>query len=195
MAYQETPPFDRGFTRFGGSPVSATDGAGFEGKEYTFPDKDWGSSDETKPDRSTGMVRVRVVRNLSGGALLPKRIAKMKLDGTAYEERGQVSGYAETVGEHGFPIDEFLPAAGVAANDLFYVVVDGCAKVTSAAAGDTTVAIGEYVIPSTDGKVIGQDPTVAAGAATFNQVFGTIGRAVTAVAAINTDFVIEVIHR
>lgn len=195
MAYQEEPPFPRGGTRFGGSPQSATDGAGFEGKEYYFPDKIWDDPAEVKPDRSTGMVKVRVVRNVSGANQLPKLVAKMKITGSAYEERGQSDAYAVTVGDHGFPIDEFLPAAGVVNNDLYYVVVDGCAKVTSAAAGTTTLAIGDYAIPSTGGKVVKQDNSVAAGSATFNQIQGVIGRAVTAVAAINTDFVLEVLQR
>jgi hypothetical protein len=43
--------------------------------------------------------------------------------------------------------------------------------------------------------VIDQDVTVAAGAATFNQNQGAVGRAIQAVNAINTDFLIDVIPK
>ncbi len=186
----EDLPFPLGTTWADGGTAASTDATHLEGKEYIVECIDYSDTGVTKPSLTGRYKKVRIVRNVTGSALLPKRIAKMKTDGSAKEYLSQVDEYATTVGELGYPIDEFLPAAGVGDQELFYVVVEGLAKVTSAAAGDTTIAIGNFVIPSTDGKVIDQDVTVAAGAATFNQIQGAIGRAVTAVAAINTDFYI-----
>ncbi len=186
----EDLPFPLGSTWVDGGTAASTDAQNLEGKEYYVETINYADTGVVKPALTGRYKKVRIVRNVTGSAILPKRIAKMKSDGSTYEYLSQVNGYADTVGQLGYPIDEFLPAAGVADQELFYIVVEGLAKVTSAAAGDTTISIGNFVIPSTDGKVIDQDVTVAAGAATFNQIQGAIGRAVTAVAAINTDFYI-----
>lgn len=192
MARNEAPPFGRGETFFGtGGTPNANDGANLEGKTWVFEDLDFTQAG-AKPARSNRDVTCMVVRNKTGSALLPKLIAKMKVDGSGKEFLGQVNGYATTVGDKGFPIDEFLPAAGVADNDLFWVVVAGPATVTSAASGTTTVAVAGYVIPATGGKVVAQDTTVILAPGIYNQIQGAIGRAITAVAAINTDFLIDV---
>lgn len=195
MARDEAPPFELGQTYFQGNTPDTTVANHLLGKIWTFEDINLnasGSGGTMKPRRMGAPRRMMAVRNTSGGALLPKRIARMKVDGSLYEFTQEIVGYADTVGQLGFPIDEFLPPAGVADDDIFWVCVGGPATVTSAAAGDTTISIGSFVIPSTDGKVIDQDTTVAAGAATFNQIQGAIGRAIVAVAAINTDFLIYV---
>ncbi len=195
MSRNEAPPFELGQTYFQGNTPDTTVGNHLLGKVWVFEDINLAASGTggTMKPRRTGVYRyMMAVRNTSGGLLVPKRVAKMYVAGSLYEFTQEVSGYATTVGELCFPIDEFLPSSGVADDDIFWVCVQGPAKVTSGAGGDTTVAIGEYVIPTTDGKVIGQDTTVAAGAATFAQVFGAVGVAITAVAAINTDFIILV---
>lgn len=191
MSKESSLPFEIGQTYFGGNTPSTTEGNQILGKTYVIEDNDL-SVAGSKSARSGRYKKVMAVRNTAGSALLPKRIARMKSDGSAYEYLIEAMGYADTVGQLGYPIDEFLPAAGVADDDIFYVVVEGMATVTSAAAGDTNISIGQFVIPSTDGKVIDQDVTVAAGSATFNQIQGAIGRAVTAVNGINTDFKIVV---
>ncbi len=193
MARDEAPPFELGQTYFQGNTPDTTVGNHLLGKVWIFEDINLtasGTGGTMKP-RRTGVYRhMMAVRNTSGGLLVPKRVGKLYVAGSLYEITQELSGYGTTVGELCFPIDEFLPSAGVADDDICWICVQGPAKVTSGAAGDTTVAIGEYVIPTTDGKVIGQDTTVAAGAATFAQTFGAIGFAITAVAAINTDFII-----
>ena len=194
MARNDAPPFELGHTYFEGSTPDAAAHVELEGKTYVFEDINYAASGSTKPHRTGRYRKMMIVRNASGGTLVAKRIAKMKTDGTGVEFAGQVMGYATTVGERGYPIDEFVVGT-IAANELFYVCVGGPAKVTSAAAGDTNISIGSYVIPSTDGKVIDQDVTVAAGAATFNQAQGAIGAAIEAVNAINTDFLIDVTMR
>jgi hypothetical protein len=131
---------------------------------------------------------------VSGGVLLPKRVAKLNTGGaTAGAVAGQVSAYA-ALGDIGGVVDEFLPAAGVANNDLFWLVVEGPTKVTTDSGGDTNIPIGKGVVVggTGNGTVVEQDTTVAAGAATFNQVNGRVGMALEAVNAITTDFLIDV---
>jgi hypothetical protein len=196
MARNEAPPIARGqtytwYTDENGT-VDATGGAHLEGKEWLFEDKDWANvQNGIAPDRTGMYVRCRLVRNKSGGALLPKRFAKYKTDGTTGAILpGQVSGYGDTVGQIGGVVDEFLPAAGAADNELFWLVIEGPSYMTTAASGDTNISLGSMVIPSTTGFVIDQDTTVAAGAATFNQIQGAIGRAMLAVNATATDVLI-----
>lgn len=199
MAIKESLPFQRGQTFYGATPSDTTAHKDLEGREYVIIDDDQsgGNSGGVGGNRTGREVRLRIVRNLSGGALLPKRIAKMKTDGSAYEYSGQVSGYADTVGQKGFPIDEYLPAAGVSSYDLFYVVVKGPAMCTTGASGDTNIATGNFVIPTTDGKVIDQDLTAADGqdttfASLFNQMQGAIGRAILGVNATSANILIDV---
>ncbi len=191
----EDLPFPIGSTYADGGTPSAADAPQLEGKEYLVECTNPNSGGIVDPFLTGAYKRVRIVRNINATAALPKTIQKMNLGGSGKEYLSQTDGVADTVGQVGYPVDEFLPAAGAAQYDLYYIVIDGLAKVISAGAGDTTISIGSMVIPSTSGHVIDQDTTVAAGAATFNQIQGAIGRAVTAVAAINTDFYIKVTQR
>lgn len=194
MARQENPPFPRGGVGTHYSDpytIDTTDGSWKEGLEWVFEDKDFSNAvDGVIPDRTYSFVTCRIVRNASGSALLPKRFAKFKTDGTAAQYLGQVSGYGDTVGQIGGVVDEFLPAAGAAANDLFWLVVEGVTNMTTASSGDTNMALGAMVIPSTSGTIIEQDTTVAAGAATFNQIQGAIGHVCQAVNATATDVLV-----
>ena len=192
MKTEDLPfPLGQTYSQGVGTPA-ATDGADLEGKEYWVESIAPANAGETVKQYLTGRPKkVRIVRNESGGTLAGKLLAKMKTDGSAKEFMSQVMGLAGTVGEHCYPIDEFLVST-VPNHDLFYIVIEGPAKVTTAGAGDTNIAVGNYVIPSTSGTVIDQDTTVAAGSATFNQIQGAVGRCVTAVNGTATDFYIEV---
>lgn len=197
MARNENPPFARGSvgTNYSDPGTIDTTGAShLEGTEWVFEDKDFAAAvDGVIPDRTNQFVTCRVVRNKTGSAVLPKRFVKFKSDGTGSGDYGgQINGYG-TIGTAGGIVDEFLPAAGAANNDLFWLVVQGPTKVTSDTAGDTTIPIGNFVIPGStgDGTVIDQDVSVAAGSATFAQINGALGRAMTACAATATDFIIN----
>lgn len=195
MARNENPPFARGqtmpfFSDDAEATLDATGGAYLEGKEWVFEDIDiTATSNNYQSQKSGKPVTCRCVRNKSGGALLPAKFAKYKLDGSTSDVYGgQVSGYADTVGQIGGTIDEYLPAAGVPDNYLFWLVVDGPTSWTTAGAGDTNFAIGAGIIPSTSGTAIEQDITVAAGAATFNQIQGCFGRSCETINATATVF-------
>ena len=149
MARDEAPPFARGETYYNGETIDANNlgGVNLEGKEFLFevnaPD------DPSGTDPSGRLVRCRVVRNVSGQALKPARIAVFK---AADPYEAQVDGYAFAVGDRpAGVIDEFLPAAGVPNNDLFYLVVEGPTKVTQPNTGNSNLAIGDRLVPTAGG--------------------------------------------
>ena len=183
----------RGQTYFDGRTPDATEGLSLEGLEGEFNDPNLATAGVKGP-RTNQKVYAKLMRNVSGGALLPKRVVKCYLSGSSNEILGQFDGYATTPGTDVIAgvLDEWLPAAGCPDDDICWVVFRGPSKVTSAAAGDTTIGIGNRVVPAADGKVVDQDVTVAAGSATFAQIHGEVGKAITAVAAINTDFLLDV---
>jgi hypothetical protein len=188
----EDLPFPIGQMYHGDGTPALADAPQLEGKEYWVEHVNPNSGGVVDPAVSGRRKRVRIVRNVSATAMLPKRIAKMNVGGSGLEFLSQTNGFATVVGEKGYPVDEYLPAAGAPQYALYYVVVEGPATVVTAAAGDTNIALGSMVIPSTDGKVIDQDTTVVTGPGLYNQIQGAIGRAVKAVNATDTDLVIDV---
>lgn len=189
MARDEAPPFARGETFYNGSvPSSLSDVArNYEGKEYVFEDTIYG----------TGLpVRVRVVRNSAAYNLKPKKL--VSFDSANFGKC--VNAYTKTTAAHGYPVDELLPAGGVAPNDLFYIVVDGPALVTSPAAGvavnvgDAIVAITAATTDAPDaGRVTTQDLTGAT-AVLGTQIVNKVGRAMSALTSgqTATDFLVGV---
>lgn len=177
MARDETAMMERGqfftFYQDDGTTVDSTGGAHLEGCERVFEDLDY-SQYGVKPARSNKKVTCRLVRNASGGTLGRALFAQFKTNGTTADVLGgQVSGVGDTVGQIGGVVDEFITES-VPANALFWLVIEGPS--TMIAANGTDINAGLNVIPTTGGKFIAQDTTVAAGAATFNQIQGAIGR-------------------
>src|SRR5262245_57447750 len=117
MAVTENPPFDRGQYDATGSQDNNL------GKEYEFNDVDWSSNPAGRTSRSGKMVRVRLVKNGTGAALLPRRLAAFST--TANEPNAVARGYTALDAQRGFPVDEALPATGVPDGAAFYVVVKG----------------------------------------------------------------------
>jgi hypothetical protein len=201
MSRDENPPFSRGETFYNGATIDTNDlgGTNLEGKEWVFEDYD----PTTDTTRSNKYVRCRVVRNTSGINLLPKRIAAFELDTTNPDEYGRrVAGYTTTTSAEGYPIDEYLPAAGVVTNDLFYIVVEGPAVVlTSLSDFGANITTGTWVNAitaatsqaTTAGRVEDQDITGATNVLA-NAILNRIGRALSAAttANTNTDVLIEV---
>jgi hypothetical protein len=155
MARDEAPIFERGKTYFDGATIAAADVTATNhllGKEWAFEDLEYGSP-PTLESRTGHRVVVRLVRNISGGALLPKRLVTLADPATSgYTVYGaEVDGYANVSAEHCYPVDEFLPAAGVADDDLFYIVVEGPAMVLSSLSGDANnvVTVGQALVAQT----------------------------------------------
>jgi len=169
MARNENPPFGRGetfYNLFSATTQSTSDGQQFEGKEWVFED----ILPTTKLYRSPQYVTCRVVRNVSnvagtGLALLPSRVVKFAYPGGGAANNtfgpvmgGQIDGYvfntpasaANNQNSRGFPLDEFLPTAGLQINDLGWIVVKGPANVlTDLAALSPGIVVGDLVIAQT----------------------------------------------
>lgn len=150
MSKAENPPLERGET-----DTNIGDYVGFE---YDFIDLDYSS----RPNRRrTGItVTVRVVKNSSGIALLPKLAVQFK-DTT---NRTEIIGYSSVLaGNVAGIVDEFIPAAGVADGDYFYLVTRGpCMGTVSTGAASNAAVINEQ-----DGLV-----ALTAAASTFSTTAG-----------------------
>jgi hypothetical protein len=128
MSLYVDPPFALGQTL---GVSSATDGGGWVGAVKVFPDVD----PTTGKVRSNRLKKCVAVRNTSGGALLRKRVARVK-PGTFSEADGYT---AVTNEEYCGVVDEYLPAAGVASNDVFWLTIDGPTEVAHALSGTEIV--------------------------------------------------------
>lgn len=204
MARNENPPFGLGetfYNIFAASTQSTNDGIQYEGAEWVFED----INPITKVYRSEQKKRCRIVRNVAAIALLPKRLVNLATAPNANGIFGsQVDGYATTLAARCYPVDEFLPAAGAQINDLFWIVVEGPATVTTDLAALTGVInIGDKVVAqtaatsgaTTAGRVLKQDLTGAT-APLGNQVQNYIGHAMSAATTANTgaDLLVNVGH-
>jgi hypothetical protein len=207
MARRENPPFGRGETYYGTSPIPAIDannlgGKNFEGEVWEFEDISYAlGAVGAKQARSNRLVKCMCVRNISGIALLPKRLANLTTVAEAEVGQnlpaylGQVDGYATATAQRAYPIDEWLPAAGVAANDLFWIVIEGPATVLTAQDGgaDNVFTIGLGVVAltavtsqaTTAGRVAPVDFTGAT-VLLGNQIKNMIGWALSAATTANT---------
>jgi len=205
MARNENPPVARGKTYFDGATISAqdvTDTNYLLGKEWVFEDVDYSVSG-AKVLRSGRQVTCRLVRNVSGGALLPKRV--VAYDTSAGLRFGDsVDGYTTTTAEdYAGVVDEFLPAAGVPDDDIFWIVVEGptlCLTDIEAAAGNV-ISVGDRLTAltavtsgaTTAGRVKVQGALSAATSgvvdftALFDEARNVIGRALSAKTTSNTD--------
>lgn len=178
MSLTNDPPFALGQTL---GVSSTADGTGWVGAVKEFPDV----NPVTGAVRSNRTKTCVAVRNSSGGALLPKRVVRFAHGTAGVAVFSRVDGYAAVAGEERVGIvDEYLPASGVAANDVFWVTVEGPTEVAHALSG-TEVAVGDRLAAitaatsgaTTAGRV---KPTGYTGAASTN--LGESGRGVIGVA-------------
>lgn len=182
-----------------GKTLKGTDSAGtlinteWEGRLYEMDATDY-STAQLRGNKTllTGrQVTVRVVRNTSGAVQLGKRIVRAELDG--YETVGRSSGYARTTLEGNIlgASDPYLDSNGVAADDLYLVVVEGPTTVLTpdTGTGMIDIAVGDSLIAATAaastnataGRIRGltlAGQTAATDA--FNAAMNCIGRALSA---------------
>ncbi len=205
MSRHENPPFARGETFYNGGTIDSNNlgGVNLEGKIYEFEDDDLYNAGlpGARPARSGRLVKCMIVRNVAAIALLPKRLVTLKKTGTKY--LGQIDGYVTTTADRCYPLDEFLPAAGVPINDLCYIVIEGPATVLTDLAGadNDNFAVGGVVVGltaatsgcTTAGRPAPQDLTGAT-ALLGAQIQNRIGRALSAKTTANTnaDLLIDV---
>lgn len=220
MQANTAPPFARGQTMspflYGNEVTFTTDAtAGYPGtqehpnecelaREHWFPDLDFGT--KGTPMRSGGAVLCRALRNMASFNLLPMRMVYTgtTLSTGAYtsnagpKERGRAYGYTDQVNTIGFPVDEFLPAAGVVQYDIFWVVVRGAATILTDMASIISTVVGAAVVAATAAGSTGTGTTGVGGrvsglaygttgSTAGTALLGIIGRALTAVTTNNTN--------
>lgn len=181
-------PFDR--SSYGAA--DATEFAHLEGREYIVNDVSPSSGNAAQ--RTGRSVTLRLVRNVSGFALLPKKLVTFQATAGKYGAR--VDGHVDTTAEHCYPVDEYAPAAGVPDQCLFYIVVEGPAVcLTDLAAGaNNLLTVGQLVVSltaatsnaTTSGRVAPIDLTGAT-ALLGNQLRNAVGRVLTAKTTANTN--------
>lgn len=139
-------PFPRGATWYDGEVIDANNlgGEQLEGAEYMVEDTDLQGAQRTERP-----VKLRIVRNVSGGVLLPKRLVTFQASAGKYGAR--VDGSVDITAEEAYPVDEFLPTAGVPDDDLFYIVIEGPAVVsnTLVAGATSSIALADELIAAT----------------------------------------------
>lgn len=137
-------------------------GVELEGQVKVFEDINWGDRG-IKSYRSARPVVCRLVRNMSGITLLPKRLVQLD----PANNYNRVTGYAATLASYAVPVDEFLPATGVPNGDLFWVVVAGPATILTPVAGATfdngNINKGDIVNAATAAASTGTGTTGVAG--------------------------------
>lgn len=213
MARDEAPPFGRGeyqdATAGSASGVGALDH--LIGKEWVFEDIDYSTGTVgARPSRTNRKVRCRLIKNSAGFALLPKRLAAFKTsNGPDYG--AVVDGYTATDYSRGYPVDEWLPSAGVPDGNYFWLVVDGPSQVLTSLSGagfNGDISVGNVLVAltavtsgaTTAGRVANQNITGSSQATDYtfilNQAENNIGRALSAKTTGNTNasLLVEVGH-
>jgi hypothetical protein len=165
-ALDSDPWFPRGTTL---GVTSTSDGTHIVGTQRWFTD--------TRPDgtvNSNVQLKCIAVRNTSAGALTPGQVVKGKTTALLSEVDGNGDVDSPIIGV----VDEYLPAAGVAVNDIFWLVVNG--PTTADSSG--TVNQGAFVSVGTSGtagkivaSVANKTVGVALAAAASNKVRVLVG--------------------
>jgi hypothetical protein len=121
------------------------DGSNLLGVRKVFTDSD----PQSGQILSNETVECVVVRNTSGGALLPKTLVRFSASAVLTSVDAGAKDSDVRIGV----VDEYLPAAGVPVNEVFWLVVKGPTVVTT---NGNPIAAGAAVsaTPSTAGKVI-----------------------------------------
>lgn len=186
----------RGKTHYGDQTINTADygaSVSLEGITCVFKDEAPPSSYGVRTQRSQAEVHAELVRNVSGIALLPSRVAVYS---SGYRHK-RVDGYVtveNTVGAG--VVDDHLPAAGVPNGDLFWLIKRGPVLVRNdiAAAASAHIDANAKIVALT--AATSQATTagrIAAYAVTTNVTFGVsgamnyFGHAISGVTSANTN--------
>lgn len=141
------PWFSRGQTL---GVSSTSDGTHIVGTEKYFVDV----HPRTGVVNSNAPVKCVAMRNTSAGAITPGTVIKAKASALLSEVDGSAGVDDLVVGV----ADEYLPAAGVAVNDIFWMVVTGPTTANTAAslsAGDKVSITGGAIVAHVANKTAG----------------------------------------
>jgi len=177
----------RGKTFSGGTPTSIDQSAQSEGARMSFKDE-YRSGSGVLVKRSNQYVECVLVRNSSGAALLPGRTVSWA---SGYRGR-RVDGYTRTTNQEvAGVVDDQLPSAGVASNDLFWLIRRGPCLIKTPLAGDSgnVFAVDDVLVALTavtSGATTSGRPAVMAKAASTNTAEAIINRFARVVSAKTT---------
>lgn len=166
-------PFNRGETFYGGAVPDAANlkGGHLLGRMYYVDDEEKTAGKMVLTKRGNRDVVLMCVRNTAGINLLPKKMVALAVAGGPDQYLAEATGYATAANEFCLPVDEFLPAAGVVDDDVFYVVVQGTAKVKLPTVGggfNGDIAIGNFLIGATINTTSGNSTAGGIGNITVN---------------------------
>ncbi len=181
MSKHENLPFPIGTTYFDGQTADTTTetAINLEGKEYEVEDLNYvpATFSATKTLRTGRYKRVRIVRNVSGVALIAGNLAQASNAGTDGRYLlGRAIGYTNVPPNATlntppvFGIDEFLPSAGCPNNDLFYATIQGpflgfSSPLTADFQGGTTqIVVGDWLVAATGAATTNTTNIATAGA-------------------------------
>lgn len=203
---------ERGETWYEGDTPDPND-LSFEtiiGMTKVFEDINWGDKGVKSYRTGARQVVCRLVRNVSGQTLYGKRL--VQIDPT---NPNHILGYSITLAQEAYPLDEFLPAAGLQHGDLGWVIIKGPAIVSTPMTGaefqTASIAAGANIIAATHnaastaagttgvpGRASGFTIVAATTAGQFtdltNSIINRIGRAMSAITSgqTNADILVDV---
>lgn len=180
MSLLVDPPFALGQTL---GVTSANDGKNWVGVVKQFPDV----NPVTGVVRSNRVKTCVAVRNTSAAALLPKRVVSFDTGTAGLSVFTDTKGYSAVTNEERVGVvDEYLPASGVAVNDVYWVTVEGPTEVSVAlsgsdvAVGDRLAAITAATSGATTAGRVTKSGVAAATTGAGDNALGVIGRACSA---------------
>lgn len=168
---------NRGQTFSGGTPDAIGQSVGVEGTRIQFKDE-YRSGNGVLVKRSSRLIDAVLVRNVSGIALTPGRQVVWK----AGSRGKRVDGYTTTTAQEVAGIvDDQLPSAGVASNDLFWLIRKGPCLIKTPLAGDSGNVFSEgdvlvALTAATSQATTAGRPAVLAVAATTNTALAIVNR-------------------
>lgn len=132
-----------------GAPAVASIQSEMEGIECTFQDLNYGATTGVKPRLSHATKWMRLVKNVSGGALT--KGTAVRADWAGGDGMKQVLAACAAGEKADGVVDEYL-AGTVANNYWFWMTVEGPCKVTTANA--TAIAAGDYIKTAASGQIV-----------------------------------------
>jgi len=162
------------------------------GQTFIIPSNQFPNSPTTNLGRNTGRpLCVVILRNTSGIALKPKRLARLSRT-AGYGPVEEVDGYASTLAEKQcVVIDPFISATGVADDDIFLGIYDGPVIMTTPDAGSAfngDIAVGGQLVAATAassqgdaaGRLSNVTMTATGAVAAFDSAANYVGKALSA---------------
>ena len=166
MADTSVAPVARGETFFDGGTADAAGGLHLEGLVHSFPDTD---PDDTTKRRSGGNVVCILVRNKHSGAVTPGQVVTW--DSTRpHLSTGAPAGGAVGTSICAGVVDDHLPSAGAAVDDLYWLIVRGRAKITA----QGSIGHNDHVFAS-GATTAGRAGVIASGSVALTTALNQIG--------------------